>query len=114
MAVGLLDLAHANTNLQGAALRHLQRLVASWQPLADLCFADLIALAPVEGEEGHRFVVLAHVRPVTGQPLFPVDPAATRGQEWERPLFPRASPKPEIAGGGPRGPGCRDGARPTR
>ena len=51
MAIGLSDLAQANTGLRGAPFRHLQRLVASWQPLADLCFADLIALAPVEGEE---------------------------------------------------------------
>ena len=77
MAVGLLDLANANTDLQGAALRHLQRLVASWQPLADLCFADLLALAPVEGEEAHRFLVLAHVRPVTGQTLYPAELVGT-------------------------------------
>ena len=99
MAVGLLDLAHANTDLQGAALRHLQRLVASWQPLADLCFADLIALAPVEGEEGHRFVVLAHVRPVTGQTLYPAELVGTVVQEVERPLVARAWRKREIVGG---------------
>jgi two-component system, sensor histidine kinase PdtaS len=99
MAVGLLDLAHANTDLQGAALRHLQRLVASWQPLADLCFADLIALAPVEGEEGHRFVVLAHVRPVTGQTLYPAELVGTVVQEVERPLVARAWRKHEIVGG---------------
>jgi two-component system, sensor histidine kinase PdtaS len=99
MAVGLLDLAHANTDLQGAALRHLQRLVASWQPLADLCFADLIALAPVEGEEGHRFVVLAHVRPVTGQTLYPAELVGTVVQEVERPLVARAWRKQEIVGG---------------
>jgi two-component sensor histidine kinase len=99
MAVGLFDLAHANTDLQGAALRHLQRLVASWQPLADLCFADLIALAPVEGEEAHRFVVLAHVRPVTGQTLYPAELVGTVVQEVERPLVARAWRKREVVGG---------------
>jgi len=99
MAVGLLDLAHANTDLQGAALRHLQRLVASWQPLADLCFADLLALAPVEGEEAHRFLVLAHVRPVTGQTLYPAELVGTVVQEVERPLVARAWRKREIVGG---------------
>jgi two-component system, sensor histidine kinase PdtaS len=99
MAVGLLDLAHANTELQGAALRHLQRLVASWQPLADLCFADLLALAPVEGEEAHRFLVLAHVRPVTGQTLYPAELVGSVLQEVERPLVARAWRKREIVGG---------------
>jgi len=99
MAVGLLDLAHANTDLQGTALRHLQRLVASWQPLADLCFADLVALAPVEGEEAHRFLVLAHVRPVTGQTLYPAELVGTVVQEVERPLVARAWRKREIVGG---------------
>jgi two-component sensor histidine kinase len=99
MAVGLFDLAHANTELQGAALRHLQRLVASWQPLADLCFADLLALAPVEGEEAHRFLVLAHVRPVTGQTLYPAELVGRVVQEVERPLVARAWRKREIVGG---------------
>jgi len=99
MAIGLSDLAHANTGLRGAPFRHLQRLVASWPPLADLCFADLIALAPVEGEEGHRFVVLAHVRPVTGQTLYPGELTGTVVQEVERPLVARAWRKHEIVGG---------------
>jgi two-component sensor histidine kinase len=99
MAVGLLELAYSNTHLTDAALRHLQRLVASWQPLADLCFADLVAMAPVEGEEGHRFVVLAHVRPVTGQTLYPAELVGTVVQEVERPLVARAWRKREIVGG---------------
>ena len=46
---------------------------SSWRPLADLSFADLLLLAPIAGEEGHRFVVLAQVRPVTGQTNYPQD-----------------------------------------
>ena len=60
------DLARLRTRLGGADLVHLERLVAAWRPLADLSFADLVLLAPIAGEEGHRFVVLAQVRPVTG------------------------------------------------
>ena len=41
---------------------------------------------PVEGDEGHRFVVLAHVRPVTGQTLYPAELVGTVVQEVERPL----------------------------
>ena len=90
MAIPLFELARSNTALSGEGLRHAQRLVASWQPLADLCFSDLLFLAPVEGEEGHRFVVLAHVRPTTGQTLYPVDLVGTVVQELERPLVARS------------------------
>ena len=65
--------AWTKTALFGEALHHLQRLVASWQPLADLCFSDLLLLVPVEGEEGSRSVILGQVRPTTGQTLYPMD-----------------------------------------
>ena len=54
----------------GDALAHLQRLALSWRLLADLSFADLLLLAPIANEDGHRFVVLAQVRPTTGQTLY--------------------------------------------
>ena len=68
---------------------HLERLVASWRPLADLSFADLLLLAPIAGEEGHRFVVLAQVRPTTGQTHYPHDLVGTVVDEVERPLVTR-------------------------
>ena len=71
------DLALARTTLAGPDLLHVERLVAAWRPLADLSFADLVLLAPIAGEEGHRFVVLAHVRPVTGQTNYPQDLVGT-------------------------------------
>ena len=75
----------------GADLVHIERLVASWRPLADLSFADLVLLAPIAGEEGHRFVVLAQVRPVTGQTNYPQDLVGTVVDEVERPLLRRAA-----------------------
>ena len=57
------ELALVHTPVKGEALAHVQRLRASWRPLADLSFSDLLLLAPIAGEEGHRFVVLAQVRP---------------------------------------------------
>ena len=66
MALGF-ELARTNTALGGSPLAHARRLMASWQVLADLCFADLLFLAAIEGEEGHRFVVLGQVRPTTDQ-----------------------------------------------
>jgi hypothetical protein len=86
VAIPLYELARANTGLTGDSLRHAQRLVATWQPLADLTFSDLLLLAPVEGEEGHRFVVLAHMRPTTGQTLYPADLIGTVVEEGDRPV----------------------------
>jgi two-component sensor histidine kinase len=111
VAIPLFELARTNTALSGAALRHAQRLVASWQPLSDLCFSDLLLLAPVEGEEGHRFVVLAHVRPTTGQTLYPADLVGTVVNEVERPVVARAWRKGEVVGGDTTVIGGRERAR---
>jgi two-component sensor histidine kinase len=111
VSVPLFELALANTGLAGASLRHAQRLVATWQPLADLCFSDLLLMAPVDGEEGHRFVVLAHVRPTTGQTLYPADLVGTVVQEVERPVVARAWRKGEIVGGDTTVLGGREKAR---
>jgi two-component sensor histidine kinase len=94
----LVALARTRTALDGDQLRHAQRLVASWQTLADLSFSDLLLLSPVEpasepsgdGAEGARFVVLAHVRPTTGQTLYPSDPVGVVVSEVDRPLVARA------------------------
>ena len=111
MAISLSELALANTGLGGDALRHVQRLVASWQVLADLSFSDLLLLAPVDGEEGHRFVVLAHVRPTTGQTLYPADLVGTVVHEVERPVVARAWRKGDIVGGDTTILGDRDRVR---
>ena len=90
------DLAQLRTRLGGPDLVHLERLVASWRPLADLSFADLLLLAPIAGEEGHRFVVLAQVRPVTGQTNYPTDLVGTVVDEVERPLLARSWREGEL------------------
>jgi two-component system, sensor histidine kinase PdtaS len=88
--ITLPEMALTHTSIERDALSHVQRLVASWQPLADLCFSDLLLLAPIAGEEGHRFIVLAQVRPTTGQTLYPADMVGTVVDEVERPLVTRA------------------------
>jgi two-component system, sensor histidine kinase PdtaS len=93
------DLARARTGLDGEPFAHTQRLVASWQTLADLCFSDLLLLAPTEDGAGHRFVVLAQVRPTTGQTLYPVDMVGTVVDEVERPLVSRAWRLDDIVDG---------------
>jgi two-component sensor histidine kinase len=95
----LIELARSYTRLSGDDLAHLQRLAGSWNILADLCFADLLLLAPMAGEEGHRFVVLAQVRPTTDQTLYRDDMVGTVVDEVERPLVARVWRVGEIGVG---------------
>ena len=44
--VGLAELARAGTALDERSIDHLHRLVASWAPLADFSFGDLLLYAP--------------------------------------------------------------------
>ena len=84
------DLERLRTRLGGTELVHLERLVAGWRPLADLSFADLVLLAPIAGEEGHRFVVLAQVRPSPARPIIrrtSSAPSSTRSSAPWSPFF---------------------------
>ncbi|MGN6472478.1 MAG: sensor histidine kinase [Mycobacteriales bacterium] len=55
----------------GGITEALHRLVADWQLLADLSFADLMLLVPDEG--GSQFVVVAQIRPTTGPTAYQDD-----------------------------------------
>ncbi len=68
------DLATRYTSLGPAEIEHLHRLLADWQLLADLNFADLLLIAGA-GDEG--FVVLAQVRPYPAQTLYQEDMVGT-------------------------------------
>jgi two-component system, sensor histidine kinase PdtaS len=104
-------LALARTTLSGPDLVHMERLVSSWRPLADLSFADLLLLAPITGEEGHRFVVLAQVRPVTGQTNYPQDLVGNVVDEVERPLYARCWRSADIVRGDTSALGSKDRVR---
>ena len=93
------DLVHTRTSLAGGDLAHVRRLVRTWRPIADLAFSDLLLLAPIVGEAGHRFVVLAQVRPTTGQTIYPTDMVGTVIDEVERPLVTRCFRQGEIVEG---------------
>jgi len=90
------ELARGRAALTAAALAHLRRLVNTWRPLSDLSFSDLLLLAPIAGEDGHRFVVLGHIRPTTGQTVYPTDMIGTIVDEVERPMLTRAWRTGEI------------------
>ncbi|QSB04442.1 sensor histidine kinase [Natronoglycomyces albus] len=65
----LRDVIHSYTDLSSNSVSHLQRLVAEWQLLADLSFADLLLWAPVQRDAG-KYVCLAQVRPTTAQTAY--------------------------------------------
>src|SRR4029453_1558595 len=57
--------------LDPAAAEHLHALMAAWQLVADLSFADLLLFIPVEGTENFRIV--GQLRPYTARTLYPAD-----------------------------------------
>lgn len=86
----LAELVRSRGGLDGAAVAHLHRLVASWGPLADLCFADLLLFVALAGSEGQRFVVVGQVRPTTSQTVYRSDFVGTVVTAEERPLIAHA------------------------
>ena len=66
----LADLLAEHTTLSDTAAAHLQRLVAEWQLLADLSFADF--LLSVRTDSGAAITV-AQCRPNTASTVFPSD-----------------------------------------
>jgi two-component sensor histidine kinase len=95
----LVELARRHTRLDPSGLGHLQRLVATWGMLSDLCFADLVLFAPVGDDHGSRFVVLGQVRPTTNQTLHPDDLVGRLIEDHQRPLVARALELGEIVEG---------------
>ena len=69
---------------------HLQRLTASWNILADLCFADLLLLIPAPGDDGGRFMVYGQMRPTTIQTVHNEDLVGRVIDNEELPLVARA------------------------
>jgi two-component sensor histidine kinase len=66
----LADLVRARTALGDADLEHLQRLVAEWQLVADLSFADLVLW--VRTTDG-PWLCVSHKRPTTGPTAYATD-----------------------------------------
>lgn len=65
------ELVRDQAELSNEEVEHLARLLASWQLLADLSFADLLLWCPMA--RGTGFVCLAQMRPYTAQTLYPQD-----------------------------------------
>ena len=66
----LTDLVRDQTTLDRDQMGHLNRLVSEWGMLADFCFSDLLLYVPSADD---RWVVVAQVRPATGQTMYQTD-----------------------------------------
>ncbi|HEX2052833.1 MAG TPA: sensor histidine kinase [Actinomycetota bacterium] len=83
----LTELVRDETDLYPSEVEHLDRLLASWQLLADLSFADLLLWCPLK--EGSGFVCLAQMRPYTTQTLYPYDLVGRTLRPEELPVVDR-------------------------
>ena len=70
----LSELLAEHTQLSGDAVEHLQRLVAEWQLLADMSFADFLLWIPA----GTDFLCVAQARPTTAPTAHAEDMVAAR------------------------------------
>jgi two-component sensor histidine kinase len=85
----LSELLAEHTQLSGNAVEHLQRVVAEWQLLADMSFADFLLWIPLDGHDG-EFLCVAQARPTTGPTAHPQDIVAARVTAAENPQLRRA------------------------
>jgi two-component sensor histidine kinase len=89
------ELARQHTSLQRDDIVHLQQLVGEWGLLADMCFADLLIYAPTRDGQ---WMVLAQVRPATGQTIYVTDWVGTAATS-ELPLLASTLGSGEISEG---------------
>jgi len=77
-----------------AALDQLHAVVADWQVLADLSFADLLMFC--RDQTTDELVVVAQMRPYTAQTIYQEDQVGRRCSPDERPAVARAMKATEI------------------
>ncbi|KGA18489.1 hypothetical protein GM50_8545 [freshwater metagenome] len=85
--------------LQPNQIYRLRELVADWQLLSDLSFADLILWAPLRKDMKSwptGYVAIAHIRPMTAATVFANDVLGDEIQWGERPHIDRALSSAEI------------------
>lgn len=73
---------------------YLRSLCSSWQVLADLSFSDLLLYVRTRGSE--EFQIVAQLRPLTSQTLYPTDMVGTRITQPEQPIVERAFREGQI------------------
>ena len=88
------DLAQRRTELTGADVDWLHLLLADWQLISDLSFADLVLWLPVSA--GGGFVAAAHVRPSTGPTAHHDDLVGAEAPRGRRPQLDTAFDEQRI------------------
>ncbi|TFI43886.1 ATPase [Rhodococcus sp. 1R11] len=98
----LSDLLAEHTDLPGAAVDHLQRVVGEWQLLADLSFADVLLWVGTDDvSDGSADVLcVAQCRPTTAPTVFTHDIVGTTISESEHPEVLVALQHRKIVQGG--------------
>ncbi len=87
----LSELLADHTDLPGAAVDHLQRVVGDWQLLADLSFADLLLwVGSGSISAGSPVVCVAQCRPTTAPTVIAEDVVGRMASESEHPQVIRA------------------------
>ncbi|GAA0946831.1 sensor histidine kinase [Pseudonocardia zijingensis] len=84
----LSELLAEHTQMRGDAVEHLQRVVAEWQLLADMSFADFLLWIPLAG--GAEFLCVAQARPTTAPTAHPEDMVGARITASDSPQLRRA------------------------
>jgi two-component system, sensor histidine kinase PdtaS len=83
----LSELLAEHTVLPGGTVEHLQRVVAEWQLLADMSFADFLLWIPLGPD---TFLCVAQARPTTGPTAHPEDAVGMRVSARAHPQLRRA------------------------
>ena len=89
------DVVKAYTDLEDDDVAWLHLLIADWQIIADLSFADLVLWLP--DREGHGFWGGAQMRPTTGPTAFVDDLVGAFVPRGRRPLLDAAYDERRIA-----------------
>ncbi len=91
----LTELVRAHTDLDADDVAWLQLLLADWQIIADLSFADLVLWLP--DREGHGYWAAAQMRPTTGPTAYVDDLVGAFVPQGRRPLLDSAHEHQRIA-----------------
>lgn len=93
------DYVQGRSPLTSEQIHRLRELIADWQLLSDLSFADLILWVPLRKDFKSwptGYVAVAHIRPTTAATLFPHDVLGDEISYGERPHIDQALSGAEI------------------
>lgn len=86
---GLTDLLEDRGVLKGHEVAHLQRLLAEWQIMADLSFADLLLFVPDTNDGKPVYRCVGQMRPYTAQTIYVDDLVGDCFEHHQRPMVGR-------------------------